>query len=91
MLMCTKRGGCQKLDGHGGRCGRWSRERGEYIPLDAPREHPAPEPTRQAMVLEFADGHREHSPHVELHTNPDGTISVTPIEPFHRITQENPA
>ena len=56
MLMCTKRGGCQKLDGHGGWCGRWSLERGEYVPLDTPPEHPAPAPIRQAMVLEFADG-----------------------------------
>ena len=35
MLICQKKGGCQKLDGHGGGQGRWSRERGEYVPLDA--------------------------------------------------------
>ncbi|WP_396652042.1 DNA translocase FtsK [Microbacterium sp. H6] len=42
---------------------------------------------RQAMILEFADGHREHSPEVEVTLDQSGTFTLNPIVPFRRIPE----
>ncbi|MDY0984606.1 hypothetical protein SOM10_11935 [Microbacterium sp. CFBP9023] len=51
------------------------------------RLHPIPQPPwRQAMILDFADGHREYSPEVEVAGTP-GDVTITPIVPFRRIPE----
>ena len=51
------------------------------------RLHPIPAPPwRQAMILEFTDGHREYSPEVEVAGSP-GDVTITPIVPFRRIPE----
>lgn len=51
------------------------------------RLHPSPAPPRrQAMILDFADGHREYSPEVEVAGTP-GDVTITPIVPFRRIPE----
>lgn len=53
------------------------------------RLHPSPAPLRrQAMILEFADGHREYSPEVEVIAGAGvGDITLRPIVPFRRIPE----
>lgn len=43
---------------------------------------------RQAMILEFADGHREYSPEVEVIAGAGvGDFTLRPIVPFRRIPE----
>lgn len=52
------------------------------------RLHPNPAPPRrQAMILDFADGHREYSPDVEVTFESSGGVTLKPIVPFRRIPE----
>lgn len=61
----------------------------EAINAITERLHPQPQrPRRQAMILEFPDGHREYSPDVEVIPGQDfGDFTLKPIVPFRRIPE----
>ncbi|MEW1990735.1 hypothetical protein [Microbacterium sp. NPDC078849] len=43
---------------------------------------------RQAMILDFPDGHREYSPEVEVIPGKSvGDFTLNPIVPFRRIPE----
>lgn len=58
--------------------------------IDHPCERHAqpPTPVRKAMILHFADGHREYSPEIEVIGGTGaGDVTLRPIVPFQRIPE----
>lgn len=45
---------------------------------------------RQAMIMDFADGHREYSPDVEIEHEGNGAVTLRPIQPFRRVPTGEP-